>query len=80
MGVLTDFNQRSRQQCEILDPDYIFCNVNKVKNSDELWSGNWHWVLYDIKDPVIAKHWMHADKVMVETGDIVKLMNASELE
>lgn len=78
--VLTDFNQFSRQQCEILGPDYIFCNVNKVKRPDDLWLGDWRWVLYDIKEPVKAKRWMRASNIMVETGDIFKLMNSTELE
>ncbi len=78
--VLTEFDQQSLQQCELLGPDYIFCNVNKVKQPDDLWSGDWRWVLYDIKEPVEAKRWLHADNIMVETGDIFKLMNATELE
>lgn len=78
--VLTDFNQRSRQQCEMLSPDYIFCNVNKVKQPDDLWPGDWRWVLYDIKDPSEAKRWLHAENVMVETGDIFKLMNSTNLD
>ena len=77
--VLTDLNQASKQRCETLNPEFIFCNVNKVREIEDLWVGDWRWVLYDIKDPAQAGRWLQAEYVMIETGDIFKLMNSSIL-
>lgn len=74
--VLTDFDQHSKQRCEKLNPEFIFCNVNKVKEINDLWVGEWRWVLYDIKNPSAAERWLRADHVMIETGDIFKLMQS----
>lgn len=74
--VLTDFNEHSKLRCEKLNPEFIFCNVNKVEDINDLWIGEWRWVLYDIKDPAEAEHWLRADQVMIETGDIFRLMQS----
>lgn len=78
--VLTDFNARSKQRCEKLNPEYIFCNVKKIEQIDDLWAGDWRWVLYDIMDPSEAWHWLQAEHVMVETGDIFGLMHSTILD
>ncbi len=78
--VLTDFDELSRQQCETLQPDYIFCNYSKIKNREALWPGNWRWVLYDIQDPEQAQYWMQFNKLMIETGDITSMMDSSLLD
>ena len=77
--VLTDFNQASKQRCETLNPEFIFCNVSKVREIKDLWVGDWRWVLYDIKEPAQASRWLQAEHVMIETGDIFKLMGSSIL-
>ncbi len=78
--VLTDFNESSRRLAEQLQPEFIFCNVTKVKKIEDLWPGDWRWVLYDIKDAGQAYEWMRSEQVMIETGDIVELMNSPLLE
>ena len=78
--VVTDFDDSSWLVAERLQPEFIFCNVTKVKQIDDLWPGNWRWVLYDIKDPQQAHEWMQSPQVMIETGDIVKLMGSPWLE
>lgn len=75
--VLTEFNEEARRQAQQLKPKFIFCNVTKVAQPEDLWTGTWHWVLYDIINPRQAHYWMRSQQVMVETGDIVQLMNAS---
>lgn len=77
--VLTDFDQASKQRCETLNPEFIFCNVSKVREIKDLWVGDWRWVLYDIKEPAQASRWLQAEHVMIETGDIFKLMGSSIL-
>ena len=78
--VLTEFNEESRKMTQQLQPKFIFCNVDKVAQPEDLWPGDWYWVLYDIKDPQQAHAWMQSPRVMIETGDITRLMNSSVLD
>ena len=78
--VVTEFNQDSYRLAKQLQPEFIFCNVKKIDELKALWPGNWRWVLYDIMDPAQARYWLQSPQVMIETGDIFKLMNSNLLD
>ena len=78
--VLREFDQAHRQQALAMQPDYLFCNINKVDHLLNLWQGPWQWVLYDIKDPQLAEKLLKQGVSFVETGDIVKLTSAKEFQ
>lgn len=78
--VLTDFNERTYRQCTELRPEFVFCNVNKVNSADDLWDGSWRWALYDVRDPKEARRWLSHERIMIETGDIARLMNSPLLD
>jgi glycerophosphoryl diester phosphodiesterase len=45
------WNNSSRKIAEALQPEYLFCNVNKLPAVHEpLWEGSWTWVVYEITD------------------------------
>jgi glycerophosphoryl diester phosphodiesterase len=49
-------------------PDYMICNYRRI--DQDLWQGNWQWMLYDISDPELALQWAEKGADLVETGDI----------
>jgi glycerophosphoryl diester phosphodiesterase len=46
----------------------MICNYRRIDN--ELWQGNWQWMLYDITDPELALQWAEKGADLIETGDI----------
>ncbi|MBL4700979.1 MAG: hypothetical protein JKX85_06960 [Phycisphaeraceae bacterium] len=75
-----EYNQAHQQQAQQLQPDYLFCNINKINQSSSLWPGPWLWVLYDVRDPVLASELLTQGIPLIETGDIVKLANAKQFQ
>jgi len=76
--VVSEFDQKNKQQVQQMQPDFLFCNVNKISHPSDLWKGSWQWVLYDVRDPVYAGELLAKGVQFIETGDIVKLANAKE--
>ncbi len=77
--VIREFNQAHQDQAERMQPDYLFCNIDKISSPEILWNGKWQWALYDIQDPQLACELLNQGIALIETGDIVKLANAKEL-
>ena len=75
--VIKTLDSKSLEMAKIIQPNYIFCNINKI-NMDTLtlWNGAWELALYDIKDPKHAKKLLEQGISLIETGDIVKLSKA----
>ncbi|MEM6640504.1 MAG: glycerophosphodiester phosphodiesterase family protein [Pseudomonadota bacterium] len=65
--VVTDWNTASRETLAALDPDYVYCNQDKIATSDALWPGRWHWVLYEVTREEDAKRWRDAGAAMIES-------------
>ncbi len=48
--VISRWNEEQRRTAEELQPEYLFCNHEKLPAEPEpLWSGPWHWVPYEIE-------------------------------
>ena len=77
--VVKEFNRAHQEQAEHLQPEYLFCNINKIGSPKSLWDGQWQWVLYDIQDPAHARDLLEQEVALIETGDIFKLTQAKEL-
>jgi glycerophosphoryl diester phosphodiesterase len=78
--VLREYNQVHQQQAQLLQPEYLFCNINKIEKASSLWRGAWQWVLYDVRDPQVASELLTQGIPLIETGDIVKLANAKQFQ
>ncbi len=78
--VVSEFDQQYKQQVQQMQPDFLFCNVNKISHLSDLWRGSWQWVLYDIRDPVYTSELLAKGVQFIEMGDIVKLANAKEFQ
>jgi len=76
--VIREWNEDSRAQAQILSPDVLFCNVEKI-TVDELWPGPWQWALYDIVDADEALRWFTRGANFIETWDIGKMLRDPRL-
>jgi len=74
--VLTKYDQVHQAIANDMQPDYLFCNVEKINQPSELWSGPWRWALYDVLNPEFAYELLEQGVDMIETGDIVTLSSS----
>ena len=77
--VVTYASEETKQRIDDLQPDFVFCDVKKIHKVPESWKNKWRWVLYDVMEPELAQLFMQHDNMMIETGDIVGMMESSIL-
>ena len=77
--VLEAFDETHHNNAEQVKPEYLVCNYKKV-GDDELWPGDWSWMLYDITDPELALHWGRRSAELIETRDIFGMLQHAELQ
>lgn len=65
--VIRDWNDRSRETLAQLNPDYVYCNQDKIGRDEALWPGPWGWVLYEVTQPEDAAHWRKTGAAMIES-------------
>jgi glycerophosphoryl diester phosphodiesterase len=46
--VLPQYDSHTRLKCEALQPDFLFCDQEKVGIGEPLWRGTWRWVIYEV--------------------------------
>jgi glycerophosphoryl diester phosphodiesterase len=52
--VLDRYDAHSRLKYEALEPEYLFCDVEKLPTEGSLWHGPWRWAIYEIESIEIA--------------------------
>jgi glycerophosphoryl diester phosphodiesterase len=52
--VLGDYDQHSRLKCEALQPDFLFCNHERLPPQGRLWPGPWRWAIYEVRTLELA--------------------------
>ena len=52
--VLSEYDTHSRLKYETLQPEFLFCDHEKLPASGALWRGPWHWAVYEISSMSIA--------------------------
>tara|TARA_R110002049_G_scaffold13509_2_gene58559 strand:+ start:193323 stop:194054 length:732 start_codon:yes stop_codon:yes gene_type:complete len=77
---VSKFDQQHKQLAQQIQPDFLFCNIEKINDIACLWNGSWQWALYDVRDPAYACELLTKGVHFIETGDIVKLANAKECQ
>jgi glycerophosphoryl diester phosphodiesterase len=54
--VLGDFDEEARAQAAALDPEYLFCDLEKLPAGDSaLWPGRWEWAIYEVRAAATAR-------------------------
>jgi glycerophosphoryl diester phosphodiesterase len=52
--VLNDYDTHSRLKYETLQPEFLFCDLEKLPPNGALWRGPWHWAIYEIDSMPLA--------------------------
>lgn len=71
--ILKRYDDQQRQLASQLRPDYLICNYLKVAD-DELWPGNWQWMLYEITTAALALALFRRGATLIETMAIGELL------
>lgn len=76
---LRRYDEQSRSRAIELQPDYLFCNVNKLPPAPAaLWSGSWEWVIYEITAAAVALELGQRGVRLIETMACAELAQALE--
>ena len=70
------WDDAAREQAGQLQPDYLFCNVEKLPPEPEaLWQGPWEWVIYEITDIATALQLAARGVRYIESMKVSELLN-----
>jgi glycerophosphoryl diester phosphodiesterase len=74
--VLRHYNDESRAEAELLQPELLCCNLEKIPAENGLWQGPWQWMLYQTTDPSKVEHYGAMGVDYLETDDICGMLDA----
>ena len=78
--VIEHVDAAARHTAESLRPELLICDYRKLPaTADALWPGPWHWALYDICEPALARQWLQRGAAFIETWDIGGMLAALDL-
>ena len=78
--ILREYNLTARRIAEIMRPEFLLCNRERLHHPLELWPGDWEWIIYDIEDPGEAERLHRAGAGYIETGSIRDLLETERLQ
>jgi glycerophosphoryl diester phosphodiesterase len=52
--VLERYDAHSRLKYEAVQPEFLFCDLEKLPPHGALWRGPWHWAIYEIDSVTVA--------------------------
>ena len=78
--VLSHYDDESLERARALAPEYLFCNHRKLPDNDRpLPTDGWHWVIYEVTTPELARSLAARGVGMVETmaaGELLAALGA----
>ena len=74
--VLSDYDDHSRLKYEVLQPQFLFCDHEKLPPAGRLWHGPWRWVIYEVANLPLALQLAELGADYVETM-AVRAMSAA---
>jgi len=72
--ILHSYDDISHELARRTEPDFLIANHRKIPKNSDPWSGNWHWMVYDVTDPELALHYASHNIPLIETRDICKML------
>jgi glycerophosphoryl diester phosphodiesterase len=78
--VLRQWSAAARQMLSDLEPEFVFCNVERLPPAADLWRGPWRWVVYEIVEPTVALALAARGVELVETMAIGEMLADPLLE
>ena len=70
--VLERFDDEHRNRADTLQPDFLFCNKDKIHTA--LWPGVWQWIVYEVESIGSAREWLSRGAHYIEsmwTGELL---------
>jgi glycerophosphoryl diester phosphodiesterase len=74
--VLEDSSDHSRLKSEALQPQFLFCDHQKLPAAGRLWQGPWRWVIYEVATLPLALSLAERGADYVETMAVRELGDA----
>jgi glycerophosphoryl diester phosphodiesterase len=72
--VLRDWSVDTREALEELQPQYVFCNLQRIPAESRLWPGAWKWVIYEVVSPRLALELAERGADLIETMAIGEML------
>jgi glycerophosphoryl diester phosphodiesterase len=73
--VLLNYDDAARAEAEALDPQYLFCDLEKLPpGNGPLWPGRWEWAIYEVRDAATARACLARGAGLVETMAVRALL------
>lgn len=70
--VVPDLSERTREICEAVAPDYLFCDHKLIPRGSKLWPGEW--VAYEVSNQQMAQELQRCGVSLFETKNVRGLM------
>ena len=70
--VLERFDDEHHNRANALQPDFLFCNKDKIHTA--LWPGVWQWIVYEVESIGSAREWLSRGAHYIEsmwTGELL---------
>jgi glycerophosphoryl diester phosphodiesterase len=74
--VLGSYDAHSRLKFEALQPEFLFCDHQKLPTSGTLWRGPWRWVIYEVEALPLALTLAGRGADYIETMAVFELSEA----
>ncbi len=74
--VLSEYDTHSRLKYETLQPEFLFCDHEKLPASGALWRGPWHWAVYEISSMSLALALAKRGVEYIETMSVSQMSEA----
>ena len=74
--VLEQYDAHSRLKYEAVQPEFLFCDVDKLPDDGPLWRGPWRWAIYEIESLEVALSLAERGAHYIETMAVHALSEA----
>ena len=74
--VLSDYDAHSRLKYEALQPEFLFCDHEKLPRHGALWRGPWRWAIYEVDSLPLALSLASRGVQYIETMAVHELSEA----
>ncbi len=71
--VLHQYDSAQQKIAVKLQPNFLICHQRKI-NTDEVWQGDWQWILYGVQSAELALAWSERGIAHVETDHVGELL------
>jgi glycerophosphoryl diester phosphodiesterase len=73
---LSAYDDHSRLKYEALQPQFLFCNHEKLPPAGRLWQGPWRWVIYEVTTLPLALRLAERGAGYIETMAVREMSQA----